>query len=117
MKNRILTVFIVVLSLITFLTSCSIISYESRISYLLFDHIVYNGDSYYPVVDPSEIPYSHRNGKITVQIVDKNGIPYDKDRFEEAYLYDGDTEAIYIDVSSTSSQYMKRSSNQLPSGK
>lgn len=52
-----------------------------------------------------------------VQIVDKNGIPYDKDRFEEAYLYDGDTEAIYIDVSSTSSQYMKRSSNQLPSGK
>ncbi|MBR7033517.1 MAG: hypothetical protein IKI03_07815 [Clostridia bacterium] len=111
MKKQITkSVFIVVISLITFLTSCSNISYEDRVKWLMFDHIVYNGDSYYQV-HPAKVPFKHCNGKIMVQLVDKKGIPYDKDRFEEAYLYDGDTDATYIYVSSTSSDYMKRSSN------
>jgi len=69
--------------------------------YLLYDHITFNGVDYYLLDTEESIPDSIDNGQfimddVYVVLVDKSGVPYDRNQRESAWLYANDTEQKYI---------------------
>ena len=98
MKNSMIKFLTVVIASALLLSSCAFIPYDLRTQYLQYDHIKYDGVDYYYLRTDADVPdeYSLFGDKVQVQIVDKNGKPYDKDKYEDAYLYIGDEDAVFI---------------------
>ncbi len=98
MKNSMIKFLTVVIASAPLLSSCAFIPYDLRKQYLQYDHIKYDGVDYYYLRTDADVPdeYSLFGDKVQVQIVDKNGKPYDKDKYEDAYLYIGDEDAVFI---------------------
>lgn len=77
--------------------------YDFIMQYILYDHIVYNGVDYY-ITDPG-IPDYIDNGKFTVEhdcviLVDANGVPYDKNRAEDVWIFIDDPDVMYLEFNS-----------------
>ena len=74
------------------------IPYLTVKNYLLFHHVVYNGEAYYMLdseydLPDKVVPFSE---KVTVILVDEDGDAYDPEREEEAYLYKNDEDKMYL---------------------
>ena len=66
--------------------------------FIQYHHISYNGVQYYYLDSDIEIPneYIPFGDSVKVQVVDKDGIPYNEDLFEEAFTYRNDDRIIYL---------------------
>ena len=79
-------------------TFYSLLPYDKVNHWLLYDHIEYNGVDYY-CYDPDLRPYDvipDFSREISISIVNSECEPYDKNRFETAYLCQNDDNNIYI---------------------
>lgn len=80
--------------------------YDTIMQYLLYDHIQYNGVDYYLL--EGDLPEHLSDGiylrfavaEDSVVLVDKDGVPYDEDRAEDAWIFDNDPEIIYLEFNS-----------------
>ena len=75
------------------------IPYDKINQYLLFHHIVYDGEDYYIMdTDEYDVPdeYVPFGDSVYVTLVDKDGEPYDPERREEAFTYQNDEEKMYL---------------------
>lgn len=80
--------------------------YDTIMQYQLYDHIQYNGVDYYllegnkPDYLSDGIYLRFSVEEDSVVLVDKDGVPYDKDRAEDAWTFDNDPEIIYLEFNS-----------------
>ncbi len=98
MNKKVFLHLIVFIFVILFLVSCERITYEQRMRTLQYDHISFDGEQYYFLSDYEDIPeaFIPFGDSVKVQIVDKNGLPYDTNRFEEALTYKNDDKLVYL---------------------
>ncbi len=77
-----------------------LLSYETIRDRLLFDHIVYEGTPYYLACESPKGLSEDKNllidETVKITIVDKNGIPYDAERTEDAWIFVNDPDKIYV---------------------
>ena len=77
-----------------------ILPYERIYQYILYDHITYNGVSYY-FMGENDIPKHIDTGRFIekrdcVVLVDENNVPYEEGRFEDAWFYADDPDLMFI---------------------
>lgn len=89
-----------------------LLPYDMVLSFQLYHHIQYNGVDYYLMNNTGDIPdeideAGFNTDGVYVTLVDKNGKPYDKNRKEEAWLLNNDTEAMYLYFLAGSVEYTK----------
>ena len=79
-------------------SAISNISYDSIKDLLMFHHIVYDGTDYYMLDGEFDVPKEFKpfGDKIYVTLVDEEGEAYAEDKQEEAFLYQNDSDKIYI---------------------
>jgi hypothetical protein len=99
--RRILLFTFALVLILSVLCGCErLYSYDKIKKQMLFDHIVYEGTPYYLA---SESPTGLSEDKnllidetVKITIVDKNGIPYDAVRTEDAWVFVNDPDRLYV---------------------